>query len=486
MIVLSNAVNQIPKKYKELVNKNDELNKYRTKLVKEIDELKEEFDLEAANEIFSTANLDDWKQKEAERKKKLKEVEAKIDESTRKLFQIPSKKMVEPTREREKITEEQTIKQEELFKMKDKLKKLKDCDWDEKARVSGICNEVLERHRESHKSISKDGYKELSLMINVILDEKYQPGSQDEIDIISGSIKSVNKILDDLSNELRDYDEYYKITDRISKNDVVQKEINQLKKKKKNLEASEFDISSFMDYQKLCNMEKELVELDTVFDNLTKYSETHTKLNKVMSEIIKLEKKINDMEESRGNLKGSLGVIETEMKNVQEKKKKLEDTILEMDVLMTYQDCLKTVPFIIIDKVVPQLENTINMMLSNLVNFSLNFKVAEKELNVYITRAHGQIPLSNASGFEKFVGSLFLRIGLIKISNLPKANFLAVDEGWSNFDYDNMNNVGMIMDYLRNEFDFVILVSHLQSMREQTDQQINIKINQNISEVKIS
>jgi DNA repair exonuclease SbcCD ATPase subunit len=115
-------------------------------------------------------------------------------------------------------------------------------------------------------------------------------------------------------------------------------------------------------------------------------------------------------------------------------------------------------------------------MLTNLVTFSINFKVSEKELNVYITRPHGQIPLSNASGFEKFVGSLFLRIGLIKISNLPKANFIAVDEGWSNFDYENMNNISMIMDYLRDEFDFVILVSHLQTMREQTDQQINIKI----------
>ena len=32
----------------------------------------------------------------------------------------------------------------------------------------------------------------------------------------------------------------------------------------------------------------------------------------------------------------------------------------------------------------------------------------------------------------------------------------------------------MIMDYLRTEFDFVIIISHLQTMREQTDQQINI------------
>jgi DNA repair exonuclease SbcCD ATPase subunit len=128
------------------------------------------------------------------------------------------------------------------------------------------------------------------------------------------------------------------------------------------------------------------------------------------------------------------------------------------------------------------------MMLTSLVNFTLNFKISEKELNIYITRPHGQIPLSNASGFEKFVGSLFLRMGLINISNLPKANFLAIDEGWSNFDYENMNNVGMIMDYLRGEFDFVILVSHLQAMREQTDQQINIKIEKKsgVDEVSLS
>jgi DNA repair exonuclease SbcCD ATPase subunit len=67
-------------------------------------------------------------------------------------------------------------------------------------------------------------------------------------------------------------------------------------------------------------------------------------------------------------------------------------------------------------------------------------------------------------------------MGLIKISNLPKANFIAIDEGWSNFDYENLNNVHLIMDYLRTQFDFVLLVSHLPVMKEQADQQINLKV----------
>ena len=62
------------------------------------------------------------------------------------------------------------------------------------------------------------------------------------------------------------------------------------------------------------------------------------------------------------------------MKNIRDKKKKMETVFLELDIITTYQDCLKAVPFIIIDKVIPQLERTINMMLTSLVNFTLNFR----------------------------------------------------------------------------------------------------------------
>ena len=480
MVRLSSAINQIPTEYKDLAKRgNNELEKYRNKLAKDVEALKDEFDLEAAAELFSSANLDEWKTKEKERKTKLREVEAKIDELTWKLHYIPAKGGVIPPREREKAQEEYDTATEEVFKLKQKLKKLRECDWEEKSRVSGICAEIIERQTVIHPRKGKQlpaFYDDLEKTVAQVLDERYQPGSQSEIDDIAQIIKQKTTTIEKLGTEMTYYDEYYKNEELRKKNEKTQSEIDVLKKKKRKLDASEFDISSFMDYQKLGKMEAELKALDEAFDNLRKYTECHTELNDVMAKILRLEKLIDNLEEKRGNLKGSLGVVETEMKTSMEKKKKLETCIMEMDVLSTYQDCLKAIPFIIIDKIIPQLEQNINMMLTSLVNFTLNFKISEKELNIYITRPHGQIPLSNASGFEKFVGSLFLRMGLINISNLPKANFLAIDEGWSNFDYENMNNVGMIMDYLRGEFDFVILVSHLQAMREQTDQQINIKI----------
>ena len=422
----------------------------------------------------------------------------------------------------DEIEKEKESNLELVFKLRQKIKKLKECDFEEKEMVSNLFNEIIEKQVIEHPRKGKliKFYDDLKKNINNVLDTKYQVGNLKDLQKEEDDLKKINKIIEknlkgieNLNEEnlkdtqlIKDYnlkikqdkENIKKEKENIEDNTRIQLEIDVLEKNKRKLEKNQFDIEGYMEYQniikkeneilklnndlekvkqQLLNLNKELDDLERVFENLEIYSKTHMMLNNIIKEILEHQTSVEELEEERGNMKGSIGVIETEMKTIKNKKKKMESLILELDVLVTYQDCLKTVPFIIIDKIIPQLERTINQMLSSLVNFSINFNISEKDLNVYISRPHGQIPLSNASGFEKFVGSLFLRIGLIKISNLPKANFLAIDEGWSNFDYDNMNNVSMIMDYLRTEFDFVILISHLQTMREQTDQQININVN---------
>ena len=107
----------------------------------------------------------------------------------------------------------------------------------------------------------------------------------------------------------------------------------------------------------------------------------------------------------------------------------------------------------------------------------LDFDIKDnKHISIYLKREtekhRREILLSNASGFEKFIGGLFIRIALINISNLPKPNFLFIDEGWGCFDSNNINNIGLIFDYLKTKFDFVLTISHLQELRQHLTQQI--------------
>jgi DNA repair exonuclease SbcCD ATPase subunit len=475
MIRLSSAINKVPEQYKELAKQGEKyIENHKTKIMKDIKEL----NVDPLTTAYSNVNIEEWKTQEDSRKKQLNDVENKLTKLSRNLNPLKNE-LDKPIQLLNQLESDKSEYTDILYKLKKEIKKLKECDWDEKNMVNGICTEIIHKLKvmDKYKNMDKSTlFEDIELCITEILDTHYQPGSEKDLKKIQKKYTIHEEKLSECESLIKKWTDYNKTCELKKENEIILKEIKTLEEKKSHLSKSEFDVYGYMCYQKYVKLTKDYSDLLEACQNIKIYTDTLTELNVIMNEIIDKEYYVNTMEEERGNMKGSIGVVETEMKTNKDKKQKLEEYILELDVMTTYQDCLKAVPFIIIDKIIPQLEKTINMMLSSLVTFTINFNVSEKELNVYITRPHGQLPLSNASGFEKFVGSLFLRIGLIKISNLPKANFLAIDEGWSNFDYENMNNVSMIMDYLRDEFDFVIIVSHLQTMREQTDQQININI----------
>jgi DNA repair exonuclease SbcCD ATPase subunit len=70
---------------------------------------------------------------------------------------------------------------------------------------------------------------------------------------------------------------------------------------------------------------------------------------------------------------------------------------------------------------------------------------------------------------------LALRVALINISNLPRPNFLVVDEGMSALDASNMPMLHALFDYLKRNFEFIIIISHLDAMRDIVDKQLEIK-----------
>ena len=84
---------------------------------------------------------------------------------------------------------------------------------------------------------------------------------------------------------------------------------------------------------------------------------------------------------------------------------------------------------------------------------------------------------------ERFISSLAMRGGLVNVSNLPAANFLAIDEGWGTMDSDNLNSVYNLFQYLKSQFQFTMIVSHIDSMRDAVDTLLEIKKENSFSNV---
>ena len=133
------------------------------------------------------------------------------------------------------------------------------------------------------------------------------------------------------------------------------------------------------------------------------------------------------------------------------------------------------VPYELISKVIPLIEDEVNNILGQIVDFNVLFHVDGKNINTHIVYDDKSWPLELTSGMEKFISSLAIRSALVSVSNLPKPNFLAIDEGLGNLDSENLNSMFMLFDYLKTQFSFLLIISHLEAVRDVVDNLIDIK-----------
>jgi len=133
------------------------------------------------------------------------------------------------------------------------------------------------------------------------------------------------------------------------------------------------------------------------------------------------------------------------------------------------------IPHDIISVTIPQIEEEVNNILSQLVDFRVVFETDDKDVNAYIAYSEDRFwPLELTSGMEKFISSLAIRTSLINISTLPRPNFIAIDEGFGTLDKSNLSSMSLLFDYLKTQFKFLVIISHIDSMRDVVDSHIDI------------
>ena len=239
---------------------------------------------------------------------------------------------------------------------------------------------------------------------------------------------------------------------------------------------------------------------DGIKDSTSKIEEYHR--NKEQIELNKqLRKDITDTKEVINGIKKQIKEVDDEKLSInsivskakQEKEgiegriaqiKKLEETNKLYDY---YLDAVKRdgISYELISRTLPAIEGEINNILGQIVDFSMNLQMDGKNVNAYINYGDNRKwPLEMCSGMEKFVSGLAIRVALINICNLPRPNFLVIDEGFGTLDSENLQSLFMAFAYLKTQFEFVIVISHIDSMRDVVDSLLEIKKDNGFSSVK--
>ena len=240
-----------------------------------------------------------------------------------------------------------------------------------------------------------------------------------------------------------------------------------------------------------------LHQISSVEEKIVKYYEQEkdiiynqqieSEIDKIQLELDAVTNQYDMLNDSINNVFGEIKVIDIKRKGILDNIKKVEELEGKYEAYQYYLDAVKRdgIAYELITKALPTIEGEVNNILSQLVDFQMLFEMDGKNINNYIVYDDDNVwPLELSSGMERFISSLAIRVGLINVSNLPRSNFLAIDEGWGTMDSDNINSVYSLFQYLKSQFQFALIVSHIDSMRDAVDSLLEIKKENNFSNIK--
>jgi DNA repair exonuclease SbcCD ATPase subunit len=338
---------------------------------------------------------------------------------------------------------------------KDKLSHLETHEYDPNCKF--CCDNVFVKDAIETKKIVKTQEEQLETF-NILHDTLVQ-----EIEKLNGVQEQYNEF-NDLTT---------KLVNGVSLLEKTETELSSLETKKELLEHQldkvEEDIEKYYENQDTIQKNKN-IELEISSIEISKTS--------IESEIKSLSKDISGLNSSIAQLHSFIEGIKQKMNDVKE--------LEEKNRLYTYYlDAVKRdgIPYELISKALPVIETEVNNILAQVVDFGCVMEVDGKSINAKIVYDDQEWPLEMCSGMEKFVSGLAIRVALINICNLPRPNFLVIDEGFGTLDADNLSSLFMMMQYLKTQFDFIWMISHLEQMRDIVDGLIEIKKEDGFSKI---
>lgn len=261
-------------------------------------------------------------------------------------------------------------------------------------------------------------------------------------------------------------------------------------------------------------IDKDIYNIKSQLSSLeTKHITTNTNLDKAKS-LVEDYYKNEEQIKTNQKLKSQLTVINNNIKDVSTKistkDKELMDAFKKHTTLESQKETIESriaevkeleeknnlyeyylnalgkdgVSLELIEKAIPMLEGEINNILSQIVEFGMELELEGKNINANLVYGDQKWSLELCSGMERFISGLAIRIALINVSNLPRPNFLVIDEGFGTLDNENLTSLYMLFSYLKTQFDFVMIISHIDSMRDVVDTLMEIKKENGFSRVK--
>jgi DNA repair exonuclease SbcCD ATPase subunit/DNA repair exonuclease SbcCD nuclease subunit len=232
---------------------------------------------------------------------------------------------------------------------------------------------------------------------------------------------------------------------------------------------AQHELKNLQSKEKLYEQNREVIE------NLEGVINQRTQKQKELEES---KKYLAECEEILLNLYKNHGYYEQRIERLEERVQDLEDLRSDYEAYDLFMKVMHPngIAYDIIKNSLPVINNEISKILANIVSFQIFFETDDNRLDIYIQHPdRDPSPLEMASGAEKTVAAMAIRLAFTNISTLPKSQLFVLDEPGTALDEERMEGFVRILDITKSVFKTVLLISHLDSLKDSADSIISIE-----------
>ena len=335
--------------------------------------------------------------------------------------------------------------------------------------------------KEKLENIENEIKNSKSLLKNLNkIEKEYNSNNEFNVNINQKIENNRNEYIEIENSTYENYQEYLELKEKLNNNTA---EITELKDKLINLNT------------KTDKIKNKKIELD---EQITKYNKNKKLYDEIEKNKILLEEKQN--EEKRIDLECKDSMIKITNINKELNKYDVNIQLIEknkeiinknnkkkeiLGIIKSATDSGGILDEILKDTIIPSIENIVNEILNDVDTYKIKINY---DSFIKITKIENDTEQESsglmASGHEKSVLNIIFRLALSKLNSMVSTNFFIIDEAFKNSDSNKKQKLKTLFEYLRNNYDWALIVTHDDYIKDNFDKEVNIEYDNGSSFIK--
>ena len=207
--------------------------------------------------------------------------------------------------------------------------------------------------------------------------------------------------------------------------------------------------------------------------------------NEENAEVVALRNRLDGMQRSakahdseRLRLAAEVGRTRSDLAKMEVDRRRRLDVLQAMRVheLVVQAYSRRGIPSLIVASQLPAINAEIAQILAGIVNFTVELEQDDDSdsMEVFIDYGDSRRIIELASGMEKTIASIAIRVALINVTSLPKTDMFIIDEAFGPLDPTGVEACNRLLVSLKRYFRVIVVITHVEGIKDVADHVIEV------------